>query len=171
MSQKSHHAMSCPSGSLSDEASLAAGALSSAAGVLIRRKRCSLGLTRSRLARLLGVERSTLCRWEDGGASRCRPSNRRLVAAFLQGRYDQCLEPKEHVDAAQEESKEPLLPTSWTTLPPDILARLERAMNIYRICCSHPDLQAGFVEGLDALMGGTLRAALERSREEAMRAL
>ena len=121
----------------------------------IREKRQALGTSVQRLAKVMGICISTLYKWEDGRIGVCQPAHVRLIASFLCGHYDRLL-----TRAQRGRGQVP----PWASMPADITRRLERAMTIYRICSSHPDLQAGFMDGLDGLMGDALQEALARSR-------
>ena len=123
---------------------------------LIRRKRRSLGISRYRLANILGVCLSTVCKWERGKIDVCHPSHARLLASFLRGHYDQ------HFKGGKDSVAYTSPP--WASLPGEVIHCLERATAIYRICSPHPDLQAGLVDGLDDLIAGTLRKALARTK-------
>ncbi len=125
---------------------------------LIRRKRRSLGVSRYRLANILGVCSSTLCKWEHGEIDVCHPSHARLLTSFLRGHYDQ------HFKGGKDGVAD--TPPPWASLPEEVIHCLERATAIYRICSPHPDLQAGLVDGLDDLVAGTLRKALARTKDD-----
>ena len=59
----------------------------------LRERRLALGLTYERLADALGINGSTLRKWESGTTRRCSLFCRPLVADFLSGDYDLLLRP------------------------------------------------------------------------------
>ena len=59
----------------------------------LRERRLALGLTYERLADALGINGSTLRKWESGTTRRCSLFCRPLIADFLSGNYDLLLRP------------------------------------------------------------------------------
>ena len=122
---------------------------------LMRDRRNALGTSLQQLAEMIGVNISTLRKWEHGVVNACQTVHINRVAEFLNGEYDRRLK------VADIEARGFM--HLWTSLPEYVSGRLERALTIYRICSGHPDLQENLMEGFDTAMGGTLHQLMIRS--------
>ena len=130
---------------------------------LMRDRRSVLGVSLQQLAELIGVNISTLRKWESGAVNTCQVVHVNHIVEFLGGEYDRRLK------AASVEARGFM--QLWTSLPEHVCGRLERALTIYRICSGHPDLQDNLMEGFDSAMGGTLQRLMTRSWPSGSRSL
>lgn len=130
---------------------------------LMRSRRNALGVSLQQLAELLGVNISTLRKWESGQIDTCQVVHINHIVEFLSGEYDRRLK------AASVEARNFL--QLWTSLPEEVSGRLERALTIYRICTGHPDLQDNLMDGFDNAMGGTLQRLMTRAWPSGTRSL
>jgi len=122
---------------------------------LMRDKRRALGASLQQLAEMMGVNISTLRKWESGQGKRCHAIHICRIVEFLGGEYDRRLK------AVNIEARGFM--HIWTSLPEHVSGRLERALTIYRICSGHPDLQQDLMDGFDNAMGGALQRLMTRS--------
>lgn len=52
-------------------------------GMLIKTRRLELGISQAKLSRLIGVSKSTVCRWESGQIGDLRRANAKLLSEYL----------------------------------------------------------------------------------------
>ncbi len=122
---------------------------------MMRERRNSLGVSLQQLAEQIGVNISTLRKWEKGEVTTCQTVHINHIVEFLNGDYDRRLK-SASIDARG-------FMHLWASLPEYVSGRLERALTIYRICSGHPDLQEKLMENFDSAMGGTLQRLMTRS--------
>ncbi len=108
-----------------------------------------MGLSVQKLGEAMGVNWSTLRKWEDGSVGSCRPAHARKLSRFLAGELDETIRRMSSTPLSRNEEKRS------QALP--LLECMERISGLYRICEGNPTLESAMVSRLNE--------ALHRSAE------
>ncbi len=107
----------------------------------LRAKRLELGASFQTLGNTLGVNGSTLRKWEVGEILDCHGKNMMLVGRYLDGQFDQAV-----AEASAAQSNPPPRPG----LPPELRRILERVAELYELCRHYPGLGEKVVAAFSA---------------------
>jgi len=118
---------------------------------LFRCRRMQMGLSYYHLSRHLGVNWSTVRKWENGSTSECTHRMRPIVDSFLKGEMDDQL-----CGYAVPSMQTPL----YIHLPEKIILALERMSNTYLLCARHPRIRKWIEDNLNAAASLTLQKLL-----------
>ncbi|MGN0866554.1 MAG: helix-turn-helix domain-containing protein [Oligosphaeraceae bacterium] len=121
----------------------------------MRNRRKALGLSMQQLGETMGVNWSTLRKWEDGTVGFCRPFHARKLSRFLAGELDDAIQTMSSIPRSRNEEKRN------QALP--LLECMERISGLYRICEGNPALESAMVSRLNE----ALRRSAERIRKNA----
>jgi hypothetical protein len=122
---------------------------------LFRCRRMQMGLSYYHLSKHLGVNWSTVRKWETGQTSECTHRMRPIVDAFLKGAMDDQLR-----GSVLTATQNPL----YLHLPEKIILALERMSNTYLLCSKHPRIRKWIEDNLNVAASLILRKLLVRDR-------
>ena len=123
----------------------------------LRERRKRMGLSIEQLGKAMGVQGTTLRKWENGSVRFCNPVNARKVRRFLAGELDEALRGLSLTPLAHCEERrlqhQPLLKC------------MERISELYRVCQGHPRLESAVLENLNAALARTTARIIGRSAQ------
>ena len=122
-------------------------------------KRCQLQLSYEDLSQKLGVNWSTLRKWELGVTGSCSLRYRRRLESFLKGEFDLSL-----VAYAQGEIESKRFKTR-TLLPTQIFQLTEQLENTYKLCARRPDVREQLVRRMEDVALETLKRLIKAQRD------
>ena len=124
---------------------------------MFRDRRQALGLSYNSLAQTLGVNWSTLRKWEMGMTRNCNLRHRLVIEDFLNGKLDETLlRNHEHELACSAITK---------NLTPRIANALEKIENTYKLCINRPDLCEHLWKSLNELSVIVLKRLLASEKD------
>ena len=122
------------------------------------RKRRELGVTYSQIGDLLGINRSTIRKWEHGDTTTCHGKYITAIQGFLNGAYDRHFEQLLHAPAT--------LLQLWQHLDTPIQQCIERAITVYGLCLAFPAICASLQSALTETLNSAIRQILLQSGED-----
>ncbi len=122
-------------------------------------KRCQLQVSYEELSLKLGVNWSTLRKWELGVTGSCSLRYRRRLVAFLRGEFDISL-----IEHAEGEIESKRFKTR-TLLPTQIFQLTEQLENTYKLCARRPDVREQLVQRMEDVALETLKRLINARRD------
>ncbi|NMA43861.1 MAG: transcriptional regulator [Oligosphaeraceae bacterium] len=135
-----------------NEKNLFDGILSTELRTRLKDKRLRLGLPYQAMARLFGVDWSTIRKWERGPTKRCSVTLRPKLIDFLNGKYDEMLKAE----------NEPKVFTYKRGIPDDVLYCMERFSKAYQLLRYRPDLRENLLDNVEKITNEMLKSMIER---------
>lgn len=131
-------------------------------------KRVEMGVPLKGVASVLGVDWSTVRKWEDGTTKRCSITVRPRLERFLSGDYDALFAGRgarpamgAGVESVAEDSSPP--PGAKPDVPPELQAVFDHAAIVYRACRVRPQAQKELLRGIEASVDGVFARLLEKA--------
>ncbi len=121
----------------------------------MKSRRKALGLSVQKLGEAMGVNWSTLRKWEDGSVGCCRPAHARKLSRFLSGELDGAISLMSSTPLSRNEERRGQNQPLWECM--------ERLSGLYRICQGNPEWESAMVTRVNE----ALRRSAERLRKYA----
>ncbi|OGV86609.1 MAG: hypothetical protein A3K19_03665 [Lentisphaerae bacterium RIFOXYB12_FULL_65_16] len=128
----------------------------------LRQKRVELGLTLKAVGMLLGVDWSTVRKWENGLTRRCSITVGPRLERFLRGEFDGELAAAQGGDVVarvrevREALASPYVEECTALSRGGVEAILKRAGTVYNVCANHPKLQRELLRRIETATDAVL---------------